>query len=224
MESKYNLLTRLLKNIKNVITPDGGVAGSGGGVPVVHVVTEETVALFCTLPDVAGYQWFPRESSPSGEVTEGPFIQIDYDASVLIPGVFIKRTSWINWKLASHVINSGGKIKIDVSEFGTDGAYPIEDDFAGALIKVVSESSTRLDKTYKELVDSGFFVAHFETDPNAVGLLIPGAFESSDFGCRVNLLDVAGGSMINFVASTENDYPVLVIDRPPSGDDGFDRV
>lgn len=29
MESKYNLLTRLLKNIKNVVNPDGSVAGSG---------------------------------------------------------------------------------------------------------------------------------------------------------------------------------------------------
>lgn len=38
MESKYNLLTRLLKNIKNVVTPDGNVAGSGGsgGMLVVH--------------------------------------------------------------------------------------------------------------------------------------------------------------------------------------------
>lgn len=37
MESKYNLLTRLLNNIKNVVTPDGNVAGSGG-VLVVHDV------------------------------------------------------------------------------------------------------------------------------------------------------------------------------------------
>ena len=37
-ETKYNLLTRLLKNIKNVVTPDGNVAGSGGsgGMLVVH--------------------------------------------------------------------------------------------------------------------------------------------------------------------------------------------
>ena len=40
MESKYNLLTRLLKNIKNVITPDGSVAGSGGGVMVVHATDD----------------------------------------------------------------------------------------------------------------------------------------------------------------------------------------
>ena len=35
MESKYNLLTRLLKNIKNVVNPDGSLAVSGGGVLVV---------------------------------------------------------------------------------------------------------------------------------------------------------------------------------------------
>lgn len=41
METKYNLLTRLLKNIKNVVNPDGSIAGSGsgsGGVLVVHDV------------------------------------------------------------------------------------------------------------------------------------------------------------------------------------------
>ena len=31
METKYNLLTRLLKNIKNVVNPDGSIAESGGG-------------------------------------------------------------------------------------------------------------------------------------------------------------------------------------------------
>ena len=127
METKYNLLTRLLKNIKNVVNPDGSVAGSGG-VLVAHVVTEETVALSGTLP-------------------------------------------------------------------------------------VVSESSTRLDKTYKELVDSGFFVAHAPSglDPNGgVILLIPCGFFGDDRGCRVSFLDMEGGNIIVFVAGTENDYPVLV--------------
>jgi len=42
MESKYNLLTRLLKNIKNVVNPDGSIAGGGSGVLVVHVINDAT--------------------------------------------------------------------------------------------------------------------------------------------------------------------------------------
>lgn len=45
METKYNLLTRLLKNIKNVVTPDGGVAGNGGGVPVVGMTVDENAGV-----------------------------------------------------------------------------------------------------------------------------------------------------------------------------------
>lgn len=61
MESKYNLLTRLLNNIKNVVNPDGSVAGSGG-VLVVHVVKEGTAdRLDKTYKEIADAGFCVRE-------------------------------------------------------------------------------------------------------------------------------------------------------------------
>lgn len=52
MESKYNLLTKLLKNLKNIVTPDGGI--KGGGVLVVNgTFTEETASLDKTWQEIA---------------------------------------------------------------------------------------------------------------------------------------------------------------------------
>ena len=44
-ETKYNLLTRLLKNIKNVVNPDGSVAGSGGAVAHATYEIDETTQM-----------------------------------------------------------------------------------------------------------------------------------------------------------------------------------
>ena len=204
MESKYNLLTRLLKNIKNVITPDGGVAGSGG-VMIVHEVEQQgEVFLEGTLPNVDGYAF---RISGDKQITEYYLdISVDLD-DVDIKSICISIGDTIYPGFSRAVTYTSGTLTIIVG--GRNYGYTSESELQGLNIAVYTGLTT-LDKTYKEIADAGFAVLHDVVEGTYVHPLA--GFGSSEGGYIVAFMD--SGS---YIASTENDYPVLAGQGTPAG-------
>lgn len=205
MESKYNLLTRLLKNIKNVITPDGGVAGSGGGLMIVHEVERRgEVLIEGTLPNVDGYAW--RTETENGKYVY--YIDInadlsDVDLATLQVNIGDNR---INNVGMTRLTYADGMLHIKASWSGQSYGYDIigkESDAEGQPI-VAYTTETTLDKTYKEIADAGFAVLHVADAGTAVDPL-------EGFGFFDGRYVIAFSHSGSYIASTENDYPKKVI-------------
>lgn len=204
MESKYNLLTRLLKNIKNVITPEGGVAGSGGGVLVVHEVEQRgKVFLEGTLPNVDGYAW--RTETEDGKNVYYIDINADLsDVDLATLQVNIGDNS-INNVGMTRLTYADGTLHIKAGWSGQSYGYDIigkESDAEGQPI-VAYTTKTTLDKTYKEIADAGFAVLHLVRNATEVYYLTFLSNGWVSFEIR--------NYIRNYATKTENDYPALVV-------------
>ena len=207
MESKYNLLTRLLKNIKNVVNPDGSVAGSGGVMIVHEVEHRDQVFLDGTLPNVDGYAF---RISGDKEITAYYLdISVDLD-DVDIESICISIGDTIYHGFSQAVTYTSGTLTIRVG--GRNYGYTSESELQGLNIAVYTLSIV-LDKTYKEIADAGFAVLHDVVKGTLVHPLA--GFGSSVGGYIVSFMDRDMGS---YIASTENDYPVFVPEASAGGD------
>jgi len=210
MESKYNLLTRLLKNIKNVVNPDGSLAG---GTMIVHEVEQRgETFLEGTLPNVDGYAW--SESEKDGKCYVSVAVDLAdvelFDVTVSIGDNYYSvdnnDLSYLNGTLTIEVGQKG------IGRYG----YTSEEEIAGLNIAVYTGSIV-LDKTYKEIADAGFAVLHLvaEGGTNLKPLVFFGFSEEN--GARIVFEGDIG--VDSYIAETENDYPVLVQENSGSGGD-----
>ena len=213
MESKYNLLTRLLKNIKNVVKPDGSLAG---GTMIVHEVEQRgETFLEGTLPNVDGYAW--RTETEYGKNVHYIDVNVDLsDVDLATLQVNIgdnSRVVVINNVGMTRLVYADGTLHIKAGWSGQTYGYDVidkESDAEGQPIVAYTMEIT-LDKTYKEIADAGFAVLHAPDAVTAVTVVHPlagvGFLEGHGY-----IIDFTESS--SYVAETENDYPAPIIQLP----------
>ena len=214
MESKYNLLTRLLKNIKNVVNPDGSIAGSGSGVLVVHETQHQgEVLLSGTLPNFSGYAWRTVTESNKEKYyinVAADLDDVDTDKMVVIlskNGLSIQ----IDNKDIKRLYYDTGVLYILIGWSGNSHGYSVlntESDVTGAVMTVYTGVDTRLDKTYKEITDAGFCVLDRLFDGrHFIAPMISFEFDEANGGIVEFGTELA---VLSYTCSTENDYPKLL--------------
>ena len=211
-ETKYNLLTRLLKDLRNQVSSSGYIGGkSDGGVMVVHEVTElGEVLLTGTLPNFSGYSW--RTETESNH--ENYYIDVavnmddvDTDKAVVIINDGHYNIRIDNNEFRKRLNYDTGVLSILVGWSGNSLGYPVmnrESELTGGVMTVYSSVDTRLDKTYKEITDAGFCVLDLLVDGHRYFAPVYGFEFDEENGGRVEF-----GSAAEFLytCSTENDYP-----------------
>lgn len=209
-------MTRLLKDLRNQVSSSGDIGGnSDGGVMIVHEVERRgEVLIEGTLPNVDGYAW--RTETENGKYVY--YIDINADLSDV-------DLAALQVNIGGNVINNvgmdrltyaDGTLHIKAGWSGQSYGYKIigeESDIEGQPI-VAYTAETTLDKTYKEIVDAGFAVLHIDNDGTYVHPLA--FFNFYPRGGFIGFLDAG-----TYIASTENDYPVLADLGTPMGPGDF---
>lgn len=213
-ETKYNLLTRLLKDLRNQVSSSGDIGGKsdGGSVMLVHEVTElGEVLLTGTLPNLSGYAW--RETKTSNKEMYIIDVAADLDDVDIDKAVVI-----INDGHYSIRIDNNGDIKrlnydtgvlsILVYWTGDSKGYDLfysESEVTGLVMTVYASLDTRLDKTYKEITDAGFCVLEL-LDIGHHHIAPMNGFEFDEVKGGVVEFNM-GLATLEYTCSTENDYP-----------------
>lgn len=216
-ETKYNLLTRLLKDLRNQVSSSGDIGGksNGDGVMVVHEVTElGEVLLTGTLPNLSGYSW--RTETEEGNTNIELYIidvavermpmNLDDAVVIIYDGDYpvqidntgdIKRLNW-DAGVLSILVGWSGKL------FGHD-TFNNESEVAGLVMTVYASVDTRLDKTYKEIADAGFCVLDIlDGGHHHIAPVTGFEFDEVEGGVVEFIMQLA---VLEYTCSAENDYP-----------------
>ena len=194
METKYNLLTRLLKNIKNVVNPDGSVAGSGG-VLVVHEVTN--TLLNGVLPNIDGYEF---TQGISGESDSRFSFPLDIGELSLADIIVLISGKKVNY---DHLNYENGKLEISMGS-----ATASESVITGLTITITSKGV--LDHTYAEIKAAPLSVIHANEEDEAH------VYYANRF-YHYNDLFFINADGEGYACETEADYPYHLYE--PLGED-----
>lgn len=220
-ETKYNLLTRLLKDLRNQVSSSGDIGGkSNGGTLVVHEVVDGDVLLDSPISEVDGYRFYTAERDV-GDNLNPMFYCIDFNLDVESLDDLVVRI---------YIMDMGMDIPPDSLSLKTEGSNSVITVYQGPVgnddppieaieyvithhpetgeelrIKVIADQITRLDKSYKEIEDAGFAVFRANNDVIVYGLTEIG-YNGEGFTVMF-----ANNEAFLYQAETVDDYPKKVI-------------